>query len=75
MKQETAWNIFSQNKLELIFIYVTANFIYRPNFLQEKKCLGYWNYDVKRENVNNSMPHETWTKMRPILDRFFLPFL
>ena len=49
--------------------------MYRPNFLQEKKCLGYWNYDVNRENVNNSMPHETRTKMRPILDRFLLPLL
>ena len=28
---------FSQNKLELIFVYGTANFIYRLNFPQEKK--------------------------------------
>ena len=30
-------DFFSRNKLELIFIYVTANLIYRPNFLHEKK--------------------------------------
>ena len=28
---------FSQNKLELIFVYGAVNFIYRLNFPQEKK--------------------------------------
>ena len=37
---------FSQNNVELIFDHVTVNFIYRPNFLQEKRiCSGIWKYD------------------------------
>ena len=64
---------FSQNKLELIFVYGTANFIYRLNFPQEKKAsLGIWNNVVKTENVNTTIQHQACTKMKSILDKFWL---
>ena len=44
-------DFFSRNKLELIFIYVTANLIYQPNFLHEKKktCSRILIYGRKRK--------------------------
>ena len=69
-------DFFSRNKLELIFVYVTANLIYRPNFLHEKKtCSRILIYDVKLENVNTSMQQQTCAKTRPILQKLLLPLL
>ena len=67
---------FFRNKLELIFVYVTANLFYRPNFLHEKKtCSRILIYDVKVENVNTSIQHQTCAKTRPILQKLLLPLL
>ena len=50
--------------------------IYRPNFRQERKaCSRIWNCDVKGENVNTSMQHQTYARMITILQRFLLPLL
>ena len=67
---------FFRNKLELIFVYVTANLFYRPNFLHEKKtCSRILIYYVKVENVNTSMPQQTCAKTRAILQKLLLPLL
>ena len=65
--------MFFSKQTGINFVYGTANFIYRLNFPQEKKAsLGIWNNVVKTENVNTSIQHQACTKMKSILDKFWL---
>ena len=41
-------------------------------FLKKKRSLGIWNNFVKAENVDTSIQHQACTKMKSILDKFWL---